>query len=149
MSFSEVDEDIFESAMQTIVVPVNVVGAMGKGLALAFRKRFPGLYGFYRKKVFKGKLGMHDLIVYPLEDGRQILLFPSKIHWRDPSNRDHVVGNLEKLARNFQDLGITSLAIPPVGCGLGQLEYEKDIREAMVRCFEHLPIEVRCVFGKK
>lgn len=146
MSFIEVDENIFDSPSQTLTVTTNCAGAMGAGVAYEFKMRVPGLYKAYRELLGLGELVSDRLHVYPW-DQKQVLMFPTKVHWKDRSNKDQVLANLKNLAENYEKLGITSLAIVPVGCGLGGLDYLLDIRPTMVELFEPLPIEVRCVFG--
>lgn len=146
MSFIEVDENIFDSPSQTLVNTVNTVGVMGAGIALQFKRKVPGMFAAYRELFEKGELLPDRLHVYTWGE-KQIVLFPTKVHWRDDSVLDMVTANLRLLASSYEALGITSLAIPPVGCGYGRLDYLLDIRPLMVELFEPLPIEVRCVFG--
>lgn len=144
MSVIEVKGDIFESGMQSLVCPVNCVGAMGAGLALDFRKRVPGLYERYQEYAFAKKLKIDRLWRFPWEGtGKQVIGFPSKYHWKMSSNKDHVIANLYRLVSLREKMQITSLAIPPVGCGLGGLSYENDLREPMHDVLSVMGIEVR------
>ena len=40
---------IWASPAQTLVNTVNVVGAMGKGIALEFKRKYPDMYQRYRE----------------------------------------------------------------------------------------------------
>ena len=150
MSVVEVYEDIFEAPVQSLVVPVNVRGAMGAGLAKLFKERVPGLYKEYRKLCLSDKLRPDSLWRYkwPGTD-QQVICLPTKIDWVDSSDRQMVISNLYKLLNNLQRLEITSLALPPVGCGLGGLNYWNDMRAVIMDVFSDAPIEVRIVLGKK
>lgn len=148
MTVKEYYEDIFESPAQTLVCPCNVIGAMGKGLALQFKERVPGLYTRYRQLCHKGKFTVDQLWRYPWpESDKQVLCFPTKWHWKNPSRLGDVTRNLRKLVELHEQFGITSLAIPPVGCGLGGLSYEHEVRKEMFEILERLPFEVRIVLG--
>lgn len=142
--------DIFESTCQTITCPINVVGAMGKGLALEFRERVPGLYDFYQRhypaRTAQPERRANCLQHFRISDDRQVLLFPTKIHYRDRRCREQIETNLEKLSKEYQTYNITSLAIPALGCGEGWLDYESDIRPLVYRFLSPLPISVEVVF---
>lgn len=140
--------NILTSTRQTLVCPVNVVGTMGKGLAKSFADTFPGLLTDYltvfprrsylmRVDAAQGR----RLVVGRIDDARQCLFFPTKLHWRDSSPIGLIVDNLKLLQRVYQELGITSLAVPALGCGEGGLEYCR-VRPIFQRAFEPLPIEV-------
>lgn len=148
MAFVELDEDIFDTPCQTLAVTTNCYGVMGAGIAKAFRDKVPGLYQHYRELHAQKKLGINALFIYPWSGtDKQVLIFPTKYNPRENSSLTEVTHNLKLLGQTYESLGITSLAIPPVGCGLGNLDYLVDIRPVMEKVFGPLPIEVRCVFG--
>lgn len=142
--------DIFESTCQTITCPINVVGAMGKGLAAEFRDRIPGLYAFYQRhypaRTANPERRANDIQLFRISDDRQVLLFPTKVHYRDRRCREQIETNLEKLAKEYQLYKITSLAIPALGCGEGWLDYEKDIRPLVYRYLSPIPLPVEVAF---
>lgn len=115
--------DLFESDLQTLVCPVNSVGAMGAGLAKAFRVRYPELYPAYRKAAFSGAFRRWNFYLYSVSDEHKILCLPTKGHWRFPSQLSWVDCALEQVARRYEAAGITSLAIPAIGCGHGKLDW--------------------------
>lgn len=150
MAVIEIYEDIFESGMQTLVNPCNVAGAAGKGLSLEFRKRVPGFYQRYRELCFSGQFEVTQLWRYKWkETGQQIVSLPTKGHWRERSDPVLIETNLEKLVMMAESLEITSLAIPPLGCGNGGLDYKRDIRPIMLDVLKTLDIDVHIVLGKK
>ena len=115
--------DIFESRCQTLVNTVNCVGVMGKGLALQFKKQFPEMYQDYvtrceRKEVRLGEPYLFRRLLPPW-----ILNFPTKDHWRSVAKLDDIVRGLAFLEQHYQSWGMESIAVPPLGCGEGQLEW--------------------------
>ena len=121
---------------------------MGKGIALEFKKRFPDMFKDYaeRCKAKQVKLGMPYLfkrLIVPW-----ILNFPTKDSWRSVTRLQDIIGGLQYLKRHYSEWGITSLAVPPLGCGLGQLEW----RVVGPTLYRHLsaldiPIELYAPFG--
>src|SRR4030043_1453826 len=115
--------DLFASKAQTIVNTVNCVGIMGKGIALEFKNRFPDMFDDYvnrckRQEITLGSPYLYKRLVLPW-----ILNFPTKEHWRSVSSIESIVHGLRYLLKHYQEWGITSLAVPPLGCGYGQLEW--------------------------
>ena len=115
--------DMFDSSAQTLVNTVNCVGVMGKGIALEFRKRFPDMYEDYVKACEVGEVRLGRPYVYRRAVPPWILNFPTKNDWRSVSKLSDIVAGLEYLERHFREWGITSLAVPPLGCGQGQLDW--------------------------
>ena len=96
---------------------------MGKGIALEFKKRFPEMYEDYvhlcdSKQVKLGRPYLYRYLVPPW-----ILNFPTKDHWRSVARLEDIIHGLDYLEEHYQQWGITSLAVPPLGCGEGQLEW--------------------------
>lgn len=149
MIIHEQPGDLFACQSQTITCPVNTAGAMGKGLALDFRDRVPGLFQFYRGRYgtrYSADRYANRLYTYKVPDGRQVLLFPTKVRWTDPASPTHIRENLRLLAEQYQELGITSLAIPALGCGLGKLNYDRDVRPMVQEFLGPLPLPVEVLF---
>lgn len=115
--------DIFKSGCQTLVNPVNCVGFMGKGLALEFKNRYPIMFDDYRKRCEYGGLEAGKPYVYK-GSSPWILNFPTKNDWRNNSEIQYVADGLLYLLEHYKEWGITSLAIPALGCGLGGLDVE-------------------------
>jgi O-acetyl-ADP-ribose deacetylase (regulator of RNase III) len=114
--------DIFNSNAQVITNTVNCVGVMGKGLALTFKQRFPDMFADYQSKCEKGQVAVTT--PYLWDNGKvQILNFATKKHWKDNSNLDDIKSGLLYLAQNYDEMGISSIALPPLGCGLGGLKW--------------------------
>lgn len=115
--------DIFNSNAQTLVNTVNCVGVMGKGLALEYKKRFPGMYQDYVQRCKKGQVRLGEPYLFRGLQSPAIINFPTKDHWRSVSRLDDIIKGLEYLKRHYKGWGITSIAIPSLGCQLGQLEW--------------------------
>ena len=134
--------DLFFSRMQTLTVSVNTVGVMGKGLASRAKYQFPGVYVYYqdlckKKKLIMGRPQLYKREVpleYELADepeslsdsrtGKWFLLFATKRHWRQDADIVGIEEGLKWLAENYKKEGIQSLAIPALGCGLGNLDWK-------------------------
>jgi len=117
--------DIFESDAQTLVNTVNCVGIMGKGIAAEFKKRYPYMVNEYIDLCKKNRV--KPGIPY-LSKGDmfkpQIINFPTKSHWRAASRIEDIEKGLRILSEKYKEWGVESIAIPPLGCGNGQLMWE-------------------------
>ncbi len=116
--------DIFRSRAQTLVNTVNCVGVMGKGIALGFRKRFPQMHDDYVQRCDRGEVKLGRPYLYKQSDGPWILNFPTKDHWRSVSRLADIEAGLDYLEDHYSKWGIVSLAVPPLGSGLGGLEWQ-------------------------
>lgn len=115
--------DLFRSDAQTLVNTVNTVGVMGKGIALEFKRRFPQMFEEYAARCERGEVRLGEPYLYKGGDRPWILNFPTKEHWRGVSRIDAIERGLRHLAAHYRAWGIESLAVPPLGCGLGQLDW--------------------------
>ena len=115
--------DIFESKAQTLVNTVNAVGVMGKGIALGFRKRFPEMFEDYARRCQRREVQLTKPYIYRRLTPPHIINFPTKDHWRSVSKLDDIIKGLKYLQAHIADWGVTSLAVPPLGCGEGRLEW--------------------------
>jgi O-acetyl-ADP-ribose deacetylase (regulator of RNase III) len=143
-----VEGSVLESKAQTLVNTVNCVGIMGKGLALAFKKRYPEMYRDYVNRCARGEVKLGQPYVYrPADDlfakspVQWILLFPTKDHWRSKSKITDITAGLDYLSAHYVEWGITDLAIPPLGCGLGGLTWS-EVKPILVASLEKLDIRV-------
>jgi O-acetyl-ADP-ribose deacetylase (regulator of RNase III) len=117
--------NILQSEAEALVNTVNTVGVMGKGIALAYKNEFPDNYRIYREAYEKGdlKTGKMLLTQTGLPLPRYIINFPTKKHWREKSNIQYIIEGMHDLVRVIQDENIQSIAIPPLGCGNGGLDW--------------------------
>jgi len=140
--------DIFQSKAQTIINTVNCVGVMGKGIALEFKKHYPEMYKDYvlrceRHEVKPGVPYLYKELFPP-----QIINFPTKDHWKSISRIEDIERGLKELVTHYQEWGVTSLAIPPLGCGNGQLEW-KAVGPLIYRYAKqmNIPVELYAPYG--
>ena len=125
-------QSIFESPARAICNPVNTVGVSGKGLALAFAKRYPASQGAYVRACRNGTLRTGTVLVVA-ESEPVIVYFPTKQHWRNPSTMEWIEAGLEDLAMKMEEMELESVAVPKLGCGLGGLDW-KEVHEKMRGC---------------
>jgi O-acetyl-ADP-ribose deacetylase (regulator of RNase III) len=135
-------EDILASSAQTLTLPCNMVGALGKGLAKTMKERYPEIEWPYKYMCKQFYFESNGLYCYRLKSGRQILFFPTKTHWRNPSELNLIDRGLQRLTKKYEKMGITSLAVPMLGCGEGGLEWA-DVYPLIVEWLDPLPIAVR------
>lgn len=140
--------DIFKSEAQTLINTVNCVGVMGKGVALEFKKRFPEMFKDYAERCKRGQVKLGRPYLYRRVVPPWVLNFPTKDHWRSVSRLADIIKGLEHLARHYQEWGITSLAVPPLGCGHGQLEW-RVVGPTLHRHLKRLaiPVDLYAPFG--
>ncbi|MDY6939423.1 MAG: macro domain-containing protein [Cyanobacteriota bacterium] len=136
--------DILKADAQALVNTVNCVGVMGRGIALQFRKAFPNNFKAYKRacdteQVKPGKMFVCDL--NRIYNPRLIINFPTKRHWRGKSRIQDIERGLEDLIEVVRQREISSIAIPPLGCGLGGLNWI-EVRPMIVDAFQSLP-EIR------
>ena len=115
--------DLLASRAQTLVNTVNTVGVMGKGIALHFKRAFPAMYQDYVERCERGEVRLGEPYLWRQASGPWVLNFPTKRHWRKPSSLAAIVEGLGYLDTHYRQWGITSLAVPPLGCGNGGLEW--------------------------
>ena len=115
--------DILKSKAQTLINTVNCVGVMGKGIALEFKKRFSEMFEDYVKKCDRKEVKLGVPYLFKTLFPPQIVIFPTKDHWKSVSRISDIECGLQYILSHYKEWGITSLAIPPLGCGNGQLEW--------------------------
>ena len=131
---------ILDSDAQTVVNTVNTVGVMGKGLALHFKKKFPGMFERYQELCKSDKLHVGALWLWK-SDNQWVLNFPTKKHWRNPSKLEYIEAGLRNFADTYARRGIREIAFPRLGCGNGGLNWS-DVRPLMEKYLSTLPIDV-------
>lgn len=133
--------NLLEAEVEAVVNTVNTVGVMGKGIALMFKERYPENFRAYSDACQAGKVQVGRMFVVAtgeLGGPRWIINFPTKKHWRNPSRKEWIAAGLQDLLRVIREQGIRSLALPPLGCGNGGLEW-KEVRPLMEAAAASLP----------
>jgi len=115
--------NLLASDAQTLVNTVNCVGVMGKGIALEFKKQFPAMYEDYVRRCQADEVRLGRPYLYRQLVDPQIVNFPTKDHWRSMAKLSAIIEGLDYLEAHYKEWGITSIAVPPLGCGNGQLEW--------------------------
>lgn len=133
--------NIFDSKCSTLVNTVNCVGVMGKGIALDFKNRYPRMFEEYQVLCRDGRVKPGQPYLYRDLTGVSIINFPTKDNWRSPSKFSYIAEGLKWFRQSYQELGITSIAFPPLGCGNGGLSWD-NVGPEMYRMLKDLPIEI-------
>lgn len=132
--------DLLKSGAEAVINTVNCVGHMGRGLAAQFKRAYPDNFAAYAAACRRGEVQPGAMLI--VETGgpspRYIINFPTKRHWRSKSRIEDIDAGLTALVDEVRRRGIRSLAIPPLGCGLGGLDWA-DVRPRIVAAFASLP----------
>ena len=136
--------NLLDARAEALVNTVNTVGVMGKGIALMFKERFAENFRLYAaackaKQVQTGKMFVTE--VHELDGPRWIVNFPTKQHWRAPSQLAWVTEGLQDLRRFLIEQKVKSIAIPPLGAGNGGLEWD-EVREQIEATLGDLDTEI-------
>lgn len=129
--------NIIQADVEALVNTVNTVGIMGKGIALAFKKAFPDNYKIYRKLCEDKQFNIGDLLVTNTDQTRPkfIVNFPTKKHWRGRSKIEFIEIGMKELVKVINEKQIKSIAIPPLGCGNGGLNWN-EVKSIMLKELE-------------
>ncbi len=133
--------NLLQADVEAIVNTVNTVGVMGKGIALQFKKAYPVNFAAYKKACDSGEIRPGAVFVVDLQalaNPKYVINFPTKRHWRGKSKIEDIDSGLVSLVSEVKRLGIRSVAVPPLGCGLGGLPW-KDVYARMETAFLELP----------
>lgn len=134
--------NLLVAPVDALVNTVNIMGIMGKGIALQFKQAFPAMFRNYEKACKAGEMHLGKTHVFDLGGlaggPRWIINFPTKGHWRERSRLPDIETGLEDLVASVLRLGIRSIAIPPLGCGNGGLNWA-DVRPRIEAAFINLP----------
>src|ERR1022692_4351348 len=100
----------------------NILAA---GLALQFRNKYPRMFAEYKRRCAAGEFGPGEVMPVKVADynPQWVLNFATKDHWRDPSKLEYIERGLADLRRAILSLELSSVAIPALGCGRGELDW--------------------------
>ena len=132
--------NIFESDAEALVNAVNCVGVMGRGIALQFKNKYPENFKAYQQACKQEVLKPGKMFVF--ETGQLVLPrwsinFPTKRHWRGKSRIEDIESGLIDLVKVIQENNIRSIAIPPLGAGLGGLDWN-EVRTRIEKALNHI-----------
>lgn len=131
---SQSQGNLLQADVDALVNTVNTVGVMGKGIALQFKRAFPAMFKEYARAAKSGELRLGSMHVWPtgqLTGPRFVINFPTKGHWKSSSRLADIEHGLDDLVRVIREEGITSVAVPPLGCGNGGLDWS--VVEPLIR----------------
>jgi O-acetyl-ADP-ribose deacetylase (regulator of RNase III) len=134
--------NILKAEAEALVNTVNCVGVMGKGIALQFKKSYPENFKAYKKACDRKEITPGKVFVFTLSEHlfspKYIINFPTKNHWKESSKMWYIRDGLENLVQVVQELGIRSIAVPPLGCGLGGLDWGQ-VKVLIEKAFAKIP----------
>jgi len=136
--------NLLDADVEALVNTVNTVGVMGKGIALQFRQAYPANFSAYQAACKRGEVVPGRMFVVQtgqLTNPHYIINFPTKRHWRGMAQMEDIEAGLVDLIATVRDRQISSLAVPPLGCGNGGLNWD-EVRPKIEAAFAELP-EVR------
>lgn len=136
--------NLLETDARAIVNTVNTVGIMGKGIALQFKERFPMNFKIYADLCKKGQVQIGKMLVVKensLHGEKIIINFPTKKEWYRKSQYSYVEEGLKDLVKVIEEYEIKSIAIPPLGCGNGGLQWEK-VRILLEKYLNNLDVDI-------
>jgi O-acetyl-ADP-ribose deacetylase (regulator of RNase III) len=133
--------NILEADAEALVNTVNCVGFMGKGIALQFKQAFPSNFKAYETACHAGQVVPGRMFIFDngrLINPRYVINFPTKRHWRGKSRIADIRAGLKALINDVRRLDVQSIAVPPLGCGLGGLDW-REVRPMIEGAFSELP----------
>lgn len=133
--------DILQADAEALVNTVNCVGVMGRGIALQFRKAYPENFRSYKAACNRKEMKPGELLVTELgrlQNPKFIINLATKDHWRENSRIKYIDSGLAALVEEVRRRNIRSIAIPPLGCGLGGLDWNA-VRPRIIEVFGRLP----------
>ena len=138
--------DLLAERVDAIVNTVNTVGVMGKGIALQFKRKWPANAKAYEEACKQGEVTPGRMFIFDngrLVDPKYIINFPTKRDWRQPSRIADIEDGLKDLVSQIKELRIQTIAIPPLGCGNGGLDWS-EVKPRIEAAFSQIPdVEVR------
>jgi O-acetyl-ADP-ribose deacetylase (regulator of RNase III) len=131
--------NLLDASAEALVNTVNEVGVMGKGIALMFKERFPESSRAYMEAGKAGQVRVGRMFVTPTNElfPKWVIHFPTKKHWRHPAKVQWVQDGLKDLVKVIREYRIASIALPPLGCGNGGLNWS-DVRSLIEEALEDL-----------
>ena len=133
------DGDLLATDAEALVNTVNTVGVMGKGIALQFKLAFPDNYKAYESACKRDEVQIGKMFVFHRENNPRVIInFPTKRHWKGKSKIEDIKSGLRALIEVVRKEHIKSIAVPPLGCGNGGLDWA-DVRPLITQAFSEVP----------
>ena len=135
------NKTVFNSNCEGLVNTVNCVGAMGAGLALEFALRYPEVEKQYEKDCNNKKVKIGEIITYKTDDCL-VINFPTKFHWKYPSELKWIAEGLDYMVMHYNEWNIKSIAIPPLGCSNGGLDFKTQVLPLIEDKLKNVDIDI-------
>lgn len=136
--------NLLEDHAEAFVNAVNTVGVMGAGIARQFKQKFPEMFEQYEKDCQQGNVKLGQMHIYKRTSQtspKYIINFPTLEHWSDQATLENIEKGLANLIQITKKLNIHSIAIPPLGCGIGGLNWA-DVKVLVEQTFANENIQV-------
>jgi O-acetyl-ADP-ribose deacetylase (regulator of RNase III) len=134
--------NLLQAPVEALVNTVNTAGVMGRGIALQFKQAYPRMFRVYEAACHAGEVRLGTMQVFDLGGlaggPRWIINFPTKGNWRAKSRMQDIEAGLTDLVATIKRLGISSIAIPPLGCGNGGMNWS-DVRPRIEAALAEVP----------
>lgn len=143
--------NLLEADAEALVNTVNCVGYMGKGIALQFKQAYPDNFKAYQDACKAGEVRPGHIFIYNRDsmfNPKYIINFPTKRHWRGKSNIQDIEDGLNALIKEIKHYKIKSVGIPPLGCGLGGMDWNV-VRPMIEKAFREIPEVTGLLFAPK
>jgi len=137
--------NLLQAPVDALINTVNTEGVMGKGIALQFKEAFDLNYRLYRQACKEQRVRVGEMFVTETNElvgPRFIINFPTKRHWKEKSRLEYITAGLEALKRIIVEKGITSVAMPPLGCGNGGLDWAQ-VRPIILQSMAEVAIPIQ------
>lgn len=137
----EATGNLLQADAEALVNTVNCIGFMGKGIALQFKQAWPENFSRYAKACQASEVRPGQMFIFAtgrMVNPKYIINFPTKRHWRGDSRIEDIESGLKALVEDVKRLGIRSIAVPPLGCGNGGLDWEA-VGPLILSAFAALP----------
>lgn len=147
-------KDIFAIEGDLYVIPVNVLGVMGAGLAESFKRKYPDLFERYRHDCRMKIIKIGSPAIYIADDGKYYIMFPTKDNYRNPSQPRFIELALEWMTEAVSDVWDEyeifihpnwHIVFPPVGCGCGKLDFQTQVKPMLTEWSSTVPNPVTVV----
>lgn len=143
--------NLLEADVDALINTVNCVGVMGKGIALQFKQAFPTNFKIYEKACKLNQVETGKMLTVSLDsifNPKFIINFPTKKHWKEKSKLNYIESGLIDLIKTIEDYNIKSIAIPPLGCGNGGLDWN-DVKPLIEQAANKLPDVLFVIYPPK
>lgn len=147
----EASGNLLQTDAEALVNTVNCIGFMGKGIALQFKQAWPENFDRYAKACHAGEVRPGRMFIFDtgrMVNPKYIINFPTKRHWRGNSRIEDIESGLKALIEDVKRLGIRSIAVPPLGCGNGGLDWE-EVGPLIHKAFDAVPEMKVLLFSPK